>query len=1295
MPILTNDNFKKKVEELQNIQNSQLQTILEFKEECKEHQQILEEQFQKDRQEILDCNVEELIQKEESALLEAKRTEEREFKLKQKKIRDNLSYQKDQFRLSLNTKLKEAAAPLLAENKNLTTQKNQTLKALQQSEQTTRDTLLTEQAYIDKVTKEANHARKVYGRLSNLNAQAVDLSSLTSAEELVRYFQSQLNSLKQAEEDFRNTFMVSLFIMLPPKLCGIMAFIFSSLATFIAYRMNYPTEDLIKLSAVMYGLTLLPLPFFLISKSSVKDKFYEFIKLYIHMIEVKKAAFTWMDNFFIQESERHKEQCMEAELTNNKKIEELKKTFEEEQAEEIEQVKSESQAALILLNQNHEAKLKAISEKSSNKISELQSKEHGTLDSLSERFDKEIAEHKLNSDEKEQKLVSHFNKLKEKEIDKLKELITKTDQYIESKLYSWDQTETLSVKKDFPKELVFGVCQIELLHYVQELNQTLADQELVADIPIQLTYPNKGSLFIEADPKNHASAQAVIQNLCMRLLSDFPAAKVCFDLIDPVGLGQNFAAFTHLSDFDSSLIGERILSNKRDIEQRLADLCEHMEKIIQKYLRNEYNNIFDYNTNAAELSEKVHYLVLMDYPIGLSEKATQHLNSIISSGPRCGVYTIILKDVRHEIPENLDEEQLSHQSLSFKFIGNNKTWRSQSNRASFPSFQVPPEDEVTQTKILKQIGENSIAHSKVEVDFFSLQPNDEEMWGASSAAGLQIPIGLSGRKTQELSFGKGTNQHALIAGKTGSGKSTLMHVIIASAINKYSPDELRLYLIDFKKGVEFKTYADAKLPHAEVIAIESDREFGLSVLRKLDHELNQRGQVFRKNNVQDLKAFKELNTNEAMPRLIFMVDEFQEIFVEDDQIAQEASLLLDRLIRQGRAFGLHVILGSQTIGGAYSLPRTTISQMTIRIALQCSEQDSYLILNEDNPAARLLSRPGDGIYNDAAGNIEGNSPFQVLWISEDQRQTVLNKLSNKAQDSELKLPRKLFCFEGNLPANFDNNQDAQSFLKTKKKAPLPTIFFGEPNAIKNETQLNFPAQSGRNLLIIGQNPESALAIQTLSLLTLKAQQPEARFYILDGSPADFRQKEILAQTAAELNSKYEPSCHVVEYRDIETTISKLKRELETAIDSRENPIPTYFIVFQAQRIKPLRNEDDFDFSFDDEPKANSGKDFADILEKGPEFGWHTLLYCDSENNLNRTLNRKSLREFEPRVLFQMSQNDSLSLIDSPDASRLGLYTALYCNEQEGQLEKFRPYALPAIDQIQGWLNPTGNVRSTS
>ncbi len=109
-----------------------------------------------------------------------------------------------------------------------------------------------------------------------------------------------------------------------------------------------------------------------------------------------------------------------------------------------------------------------------------------------------------------------------------------------------------------------------------------------------------------------------------------------------------------------------------------------------------------------------------------------------------------------------------------------------------------------------------------------------------------MPLGGAGAtKLQALKLGEGTAQHVLIAGKTGSGKSTLLHALITNVALTYSPDQIELYLIDFKKGVEFKTYATYQLPHARVIAIESEREFGLSVLEKLDAELKRRGDLYR------------------------------------------------------------------------------------------------------------------------------------------------------------------------------------------------------------------------------------------------------------------------------------------------------------------------------------------------------------------------------------------------------------------------------------------------------------------
>ena len=102
---------------------------------------------------------------------------------------------------------------------------------------------------------------------------------------------------------------------------------------------------------------------------------------------------------------------------------------------------------------------------------------------------------------------------------------------------------------------------------------------------------------------------------------------------------------------------------------------------------------------------------------------------------------------------------------------------------------------------------------------------------------------------------------------------------------------------------------------------------------------------------------------------------------------------------------------------------------------------------------------------------------------------------------------------------------------------------------------------------------------------------------------------------------------------------------------------------------------------DDGPPQSPAKQFAAILREGSPLGIHTLVWCDTYSNVTRMLDRQSLRDFEMRVLFQMNANDSSSLMDSPEASRLGVHRALFYDEGQGRMEKFRPYGLPSNE----WL----------
>ncbi|MDP6448388.1 MAG: FtsK/SpoIIIE domain-containing protein, partial [Pirellulaceae bacterium] len=171
----------------------------------------------------------------------------------------------------------------------------------------------------------------------------------------------------------------------------------------------------------------------------------------------------------------------------------------------------------------------------------------------------------------------------------------------------------------------------------------------------------------------------------------------------------------------------------------------------------------------------------------------------------------------------------------------------------------PPSDECL-TKIIKVFGKRAKEANRVEVPFSTVAAKRDKWWTFDSRDNVEVALGRAGAtKLQTMKLGKGTSQHVLISGKTGSGKSTLLHALITNTAIHYNPEEVQFYLIDFKKGVEFKTYATLKLPHARVVAIESEREFGMSVLQRLDDELKVRGDLFRDHGVQDIKNFRNAN----------------------------------------------------------------------------------------------------------------------------------------------------------------------------------------------------------------------------------------------------------------------------------------------------------------------------------------------------------------------------------------------------------------------------------------------------
>ncbi|MBC8869469.1 MAG: AAA family ATPase [Planctomycetes bacterium] len=994
--------------------------------------------------------------------------------------------------------------------------------------------------------------------------------------------------------------------------------------------------------------------------------------------------------------------------------EEAKRKYEEH-VERRETAISEAHAmwsnARIDLAKRHEMRLQKAAEERAIRRQKLQDDYNQTLKSLDQKHpplinererrftdesqqliderQRELEESKRESDKRWEDLVSRWSSGMSGFEGSVEEMNSLCDRR-SPEWHDMDPTTWTPPEEELPA-LRFGTLgfRLDMIDDGVPEHERLQVTQTEFSLPSALSYPECPSLLYVADGEGREQAVRSLQNVMLRLLTSLPPGKVRYTIIDPIGLGQNFSAFMHLADYDEKLVASRIWTEAIHINKRLADLTEHMENVIQKYLRNEFDSIQEYNKHAGEVAEPFQILVVANFPANFAEEAARRLVSIASSGARCGVYTLVTIDTKLKMPRNFDVADLATNAVTLRWDGERFCFRDDDLEQLPLALDMPPDDERF-TQIVRAVGERAKDASRVEVPFTAVVPQANEWWDCDSRAELEVPLGRAGATNlRTLRLGKGTSQHVLISGKTGSGKSTLLHTIITTVSIYYSPNEVHFYLIDFKKGVEFKAYASFQLPHARVIAIESEREFGMSVLNRLDVELRRRGDEFRKQGVQDLKGYRDANPEAVMPRILLIIDEFQEFFVKDDKISQDASLVLDRLVRQGRAFGIHVLLGSQTLAGAYSLARATLGQMAVRIALQCSEADAHLILSDDNTAARLLGRPGEAIYNDANGLFEGNHPFQVVWLPDYEREQYLERIAEMARQQQCRLTPPI-VFEGNVPADPAKNEVLCTCLEdaaptTHKLAPR--AWLGAAVAIKEPAAAVFHRQGGTNVLMVGQQEQEALGVFANCVVSLAAEAVPGRttstsdqpsFYVFDGQ----RPESPTAGFWTRLSKQLPLEMKVATPGDIAAAISDIAGEVDRRLQASDSSAPPIFLVlFNLARFRDLRKSDDYNLSFDEQQAAGLDQQLSTILREGPNFGVHSLIWCDTFANVNRWIDRQSMSDLAIRVLFQMGATDSANLMDSPEASRLGIHRAILYSEEQGEFEKFRPYGPPSPD----WL----------
>jgi len=811
------------------------------------------------------------------------------------------------------------------------------------------------------------------------------------------------------------------------------------------------------------------------------------------------------------------------------------------------------------------------------------------------------------------------------------------------------------------------------------------------EMPWMLPVLGHNNVLIKASGQSKGRALGLLQTIILRLLVSLPAGGLRITFIDPVSYGKVFGGFMNLSEI---IKGEGVWREKNHIHEQLLDLSELIALVNQNFLKNDFESFEGYNRHVQEMEEPYRLLVISSFPGGFDRELSDRLVGITQNGNRTGVYTLVMVDTDKKCPYDFDIKDLEKTCLNIAYDPSGQPVWENSPLPACRYTQDPLPDHKIFEGIISTISKASEHVNKVKVPFEATTKDIiAQLWEGKASERIRIPIGKAGTDRQFFVLGE-SDHHALIGGRTSMGKSVFLHNLILTMCLYYPPDELELYLIDFKEGVEFMKYATHQLPHASVVAVETDREFGYSILRKLENELQKRARLFKEasSNITNLSDFNKKSPN-RIPRILLILEEFQEFFTEEDSLARQTTLIIDRLARQGRTYGINLIFSSQTLTGQSNLPRSTKGQVPIRIAFRCNDSDSRAILGDENPEAKFLTRPGEAIYNDKEGQIKGNKKFQVPWLSNEKIEKYLLQFQKLAKERGYKPPHPQISFNGKVPGKISDNASFYDRVneKTWEKNPKKCIvWLGESIAIKPHTHAMFSRQSGANLMFIGKgirkdqgkdestDVNTIASMQLMCILSIAAQQsPEdASFYIVNFLGEEQKYVELFS----ELNFMLDR--HEVKLINRQNELPEMISDLHSILSDRlamdeGTQRPSIYLFFMGlQRARILRKQG-YDLS-------EVSKKLVQIFQDGPDVGIHSIIWSDVYRNFVRAFDR-ALNHFDMRVLLHVNPDDSNVLIDSSVAAKLKDLQAFYFDgDRPNSLEKFKPYGLmdkPTLDGI--------------
>ena len=664
--------------------------------------------------------------------------------------------------------------------------------------------------------------------------------------------------------------------------------------------------------------------------------------------------------------------------------------------------------------------------------------------------------------------------------------------------------------------------------------------------------------------------------------------------------------------------GEKILryiNDLQELNETIKYLHEHVRSVLN-VIQGRTDSLLDFRQQLSPKVEGFKLVVLSTIYDLLSDEIRDKLTVLLKAGPAAGVTFLI-----HSMKLNVNKEILNLTQLC------DVEERTVYDDDGAVRGQFDPQSADDLISVSRDVA-SAVANAQVEpVAFSEVQPLDAP-WSQSSRDGISFAVGTYGMSTIEVTLGDELNQrhNALITGAVGQGKSNLISVVVHSLCQRYSPSEVEFYMLDFKEGVTLQAFAPdpstgSFLPHARVLGLDADREYGVNVLRHLFAIYRQRMATFKAAGVQNIRQYRLADPEAIMPRIVVVIDEFQMLFADQDTVATTASDLIVKGARLFRACGIHFILASQTIGSGGMLGGTTgqalFAQIPVRLALKNSLAESHATLGIKNDAASHI-RSREAIVNLDYGELSSNRKTTIAYADDAILAELRTAWWQQAQGAVT--PPEVFEGEHRLSLHDDerfltNLQSGHAMLGrriTVGVAPLAA---------------DFSTDIGRNLALFGTGPGHTILLN--AALSLLHSTPSTEIIVLDligdwPSPARDAMRTDFEQELTKLGSIY----RLVGKHQADALIDELVERAAFTTDDASAP-PVYIIGFGLERWRS------------DTTKIKT------LFANGPLSGIHLLGWWNKFSSFKAMVGLGGDNNFDIRVAMHLDHSSAREAFKQP------------------------------------------------